>query len=145
GMYCKKCGRSIDEDGLNECAGCSKESTHAATCTHPTFTAEVDVNRITDRRRFTAGVRVLCTACGRPFRFIGLPSRIDSKRPGVNVFGTNVMLPIEPAEEWLAPQPSPLGLPVAVDPTDERLNPVAYMIGYLAGVYGRLADNGLHA
>ena len=44
-------------------------------CDHPEFHADVAVGRIEDLGRFLAEVKVHCTKCGEPFRFLGLTPR----------------------------------------------------------------------
>lgn len=69
-------------------------------CDHPDFVAGVDVNRLQTSGRFVADVRVMCAACGTPFRFLGIPeSGIIFEEPLVSAFGHEVHLPIEPIED----------------------------------------------
>jgi len=58
------------------------------------FSAEVDVNRLEDVGRFTADVRVKCSQCGEPFRFLGLPCGLDLTGASVSVDGTEAHLAI---------------------------------------------------
>ena len=65
-------------------------------CEHLNFAAEVNVNRIVDKGRFSADVRIRCAECGMPFRFIGASAGYSPDRPTVNVDGTTLCAPIEP-------------------------------------------------
>jgi hypothetical protein len=68
------------------------------TCEHPEFNAEVDVVRLDDVGAFTAAVRIHCLACDEPFVFIGsLPSGLSSMEPRVNIDGSELRAPIQPA------------------------------------------------
>lgn len=44
-------------------------------------------------------VEVACAECGLPFRFEGLPARIESDRPGINHSGSQLFAPVWPAPE----------------------------------------------
>jgi hypothetical protein len=65
-------------------------------CPHEQFEANVEVNRIIDKGRFTADVRILCAQCKIPFRFIGVDAGFSPDFPTVNVDGTELCAPIEP-------------------------------------------------
>lgn len=65
-------------------------------CDHPDFEAHVAVARLSDSGRFNADVRIKCTKCGEPFRFIGLPCGIDLNGAAVSVDGTEARLAIAP-------------------------------------------------
>lgn len=66
-------------------------------CDHPSFEANVNVNRILKPQLvFVAEVTVKCAACGCVFEFKDLPKRISTRRVGVNLDSTCVSLPIAP-------------------------------------------------
>jgi hypothetical protein len=64
------------------------------TCEHIRFHADVSVNTVADIGRHTASIRIKCSDCGRPMRFIGLPIGTDLNSPTVNQDGTEAHLPI---------------------------------------------------
>jgi hypothetical protein len=75
-----------------------------ASCDHPDFTADVDVNRIgtgdTDDgspRAYMADVRVSCLACGERFEWMGLAAGMSFAHPMVSVDGTELHAPMRPA------------------------------------------------
>lgn len=68
-------------------------------CDHPEFVAEVDVNRIEDKGRFSADVRIKCVACGKPMRFLGLPMGLDCNGAAVSPDGTEGRFAIHPVNE----------------------------------------------
>ena len=68
-------------------------------CTHPEFAAEVDVQRIEDKGRFFADVRIKCAVCGKPLRFLGLPMGLDCNGAAVSPDGTEARLAIHPVNE----------------------------------------------
>lgn len=72
-------------------------------CEHPDFAASVTVNRLADSGRFAADVTIRCTACGVPFRFIGLPCGVDLNGAAVSVDGTEARLAIAPQGEVATP------------------------------------------
>lgn len=65
-------------------------------CEHGDFAASVTVNRLEDSGRFEADVRITCTQCGVPFRFLGLPAGVDLNGAAVSVDGTEARLAIAP-------------------------------------------------
>lgn len=67
-------------------------------CIHPTFAAHVDVTRLEDSGRFAADVRVRCTACNRPFTFLGLRAGLAMDGAAVSVDGQEARLAIAPAD-----------------------------------------------
>lgn len=82
-------------------------------CDHPDFAAEVDVNRLSDSGRFQADVRIRCSKCGTPFRFIGLPAGIDLEGAATSVGGTEARLAIAPKGEVLSVlEGAPIGFTV---------------------------------
>lgn len=77
-------------------------------CPHLDFAARVDVHRITRVEAgavawFQADVRIECTACHLPFRFIGLPSGLDMNGAAVSLDGFEARLAIAPKGEVLTP------------------------------------------
>lgn len=63
-------------------------------CEHLDFSADVQVARIENVGRFMADVRIKCTHCGEPFRFLGLPAGIDLEGAAVSVDGYEARLAI---------------------------------------------------
>jgi len=72
-------------------------------CPHKTFHCEVTVNRLDDTGRFSADVRVICTDCDTPFRFLGLPLGLDLNGACVSFDGTEARLAIAPKGEAVPP------------------------------------------
>ena len=70
-------------------------------CDHPDFEASVTVNRLEDIKQFAADVHITCRACGRAFKFLGLPGGLHPDRPTASVDATEARLPIAPMEEGL--------------------------------------------
>ena len=73
-------------------------------CAHMTFSANVAVNRIEDKGRFAADIRIKCAECGLPFQFMGL-------EPGLDMNGARVSLDGLEARMAICPQgkvPSPM-------------------------------------
>ena len=68
-------------------------------CTHPDFAVEVTVTRFEDTRRFMADIMVRCTACGEPFRFMGVPGGISWEHPAAAIDVLELHCPIEPEGE----------------------------------------------
>lgn len=66
-------------------------------CEHENFRADVAVNRLLDSGMFAADVKIECTDCGEPFRFVGLPAGVSFERPMVAIDGLELRAPIEPA------------------------------------------------
>ena len=69
------------------------------TCEHEDFLASVNVNGMKDSGRFMADVRISCTQCGIPFRFIGLPFGVDFNGASVSADTTEARLAIAPKGE----------------------------------------------
>ncbi len=67
-----------------------------AICKHPDFAARVVVNRLEDTGRFMADVTVNCSACGEPFRFVGVPFGVSMAQPMVSIDGFELRIPIAP-------------------------------------------------
>lgn len=68
-------------------------------CKHENFLGDVSVNRIEDVGRFIADVRIKCTDCGVPMRFIGLPAGVDLNGASVSIDATEARLAIAPQGE----------------------------------------------
>lgn len=67
------------------------------------FSAHVAVNRIEDKGRFAADVRIRCADCGLPFQFMGLEPGIDMNGARVSLDGLEARMAICPQGQ----QPSP--------------------------------------
>lgn len=68
-------------------------------CEHKNFSADVVVNRLEDTGRFNADVKIRCTDCDTPFRFIGLPAGLDLNGAAVSVNGEEGRFAIAPRGE----------------------------------------------
>lgn len=71
-------------------------------CKHENFAANVDVVRLSDSGRFAADVRINCTQCGMPMRFIGLPCGLDLNGAATNPDATEARLAIAPKGEVIS-------------------------------------------
>jgi hypothetical protein len=65
-------------------------------CQHEDFKVEADVTRLSDSGRYTMDVRVRCTQCNLPFRFIGLPAGLDLNGAATSADATEARLAIAP-------------------------------------------------
>lgn len=72
------------------------------TCDHEKFAAHVVVNRLSDSGRFQADVRIQCSECGKPFRFIGLLAGLDLNGAATNPDATEARLAIAPEGEFIS-------------------------------------------
>ena len=77
-------------------------------CEHNDFFATVNVGRIQRGEggpvyRYSADVRIVCTQCGVPMRFIGLPAGVDLNGAAVSIDGTEARLAIAPKGEVITP------------------------------------------
>lgn len=73
-------------------------------CLHETFSAKVEIDRITDGERgpvtsFMCHVTVTCDQCRVPFQFIGLPLGLQMRGAAMSVDGQEARLAIAPAGE----------------------------------------------
>lgn len=83
------------------------------TCKHEAFDCNVMVNRIEDIGRFMADVKVECSQCKTPFRFIGLPAGVDYNGACVSVDGTEGRFAIAPKGAVLSElEGTPIGFTV---------------------------------
>lgn len=74
------------------------------TCKHMNFEASVQVDRIEDKGRFMAEVRIKCTDCGTPMQFMGLKPGFDPNGATVSLDGLEANIGIYPQGQ----QPNPL-------------------------------------
>ncbi len=70
-------------------------------CEHMNFRGEVDVHRLcptedTPATRFTTDLRVKCSDCGMPFRFLGSRFGVDPKEPTLSVDSLELRIPMYP-------------------------------------------------
>jgi len=72
-------------------------------CKHQNFEANCEMARIEDIGRFVLHVRVRCSACGVPMRFLGLPLGLDYNSATVRFDGTEARLAVYPAGETVPP------------------------------------------
>ena len=73
-------------------------------CKHENFLADVQVNRLPETeggpvKRYCADVRIKCTDCDLPFRFIGLPAGLDLNGAATSIDATEARLAIAPKGE----------------------------------------------
>jgi hypothetical protein len=68
-------------------------------CKHESFDAHVSVGRMEDTGRFMADVKITCTECNEPFRFLGVPPGISWERPACSIDSLELHAPIEPEGE----------------------------------------------
>lgn len=68
-------------------------------CPHNDFSLSAVVTRIEEKGRFQADIRIRCTDCGLPFRFIGLPAGLDLNGAATSVDATEARLAIAPRGE----------------------------------------------
>lgn len=71
-------------------------------CAHENMDAGVEVNRLTTIHggpvtAYSADIRIQCTDCGEPFRWIGVRAGAMPDRPMVSVDETELHAPIRPA------------------------------------------------
>jgi hypothetical protein len=77
----------------------TEPTTDPKDCTHPDFYANVGVARLEDSGKFLAEVRVKCSACGMPFRFLGVPAGVAFYEPRTSIDDLELRAPIEPEME----------------------------------------------
>jgi len=67
-------------------------------CSHPDFSAEVQVDRLQDAGRFVASVQIHCAVCKEPFVFVtkDVQSGLLPDDPTTSVDGTEARWPIRP-------------------------------------------------
>jgi len=68
-------------------------------CPHPNFFASVNIARLEDSGKFVADIRIKCTACEEPFRFVGVAAGLRFDGPTCSIDGTELHAPIEPELE----------------------------------------------
>jgi hypothetical protein len=71
-------------------------------CTHDRFTTVAEMARLVDPDTeevvmLRVKLKVTCSDCGLPFRFVGLPTAESTKFPTVNPDATELRAPVEPA------------------------------------------------
>ena len=99
-----------------------KPSTAGAACEHMNFRCEASIGRLSQVEGgpitgYCADVRISCTECGVPFRWIGLAAGNHPSQPRVSIDGTELRAPLEPAlHEKFAPAAS-----YVMPPSRERL------------------------
>lgn len=72
-------------------------------CEHEELRATVTVVRYAEYQqegedRRMAEIEIVCTKCGRPFRFEGVPGGLSPSAPRVDFLGTELRAPIVPAD-----------------------------------------------
>lgn len=68
-------------------------------CPHMNFDANVAVARLEDSGRFNAEIKIKCTDCQKPFRFLGLKVGLDTEGAMISFDGTEAHLAIVPVDE----------------------------------------------
>ncbi len=87
-------------------------------CEHNNFSAEVDVNRLEKGNggpihRYQADIRIKCTECGVPMRFIGLPAGTDLNGACTSINAEEGRFAIAPKGEVLSSlEGAPIGFSV---------------------------------
>jgi len=89
--------------GNGHVPACSNYRVPDPKCEHKDFNATVAVNRIEDKGRYIAEIRITCAECGAPFRFIGLPGGLDLNGATTNIDGTEGSFAIAPRSQVLTP------------------------------------------
>lgn len=77
-------------------------------CEHEDFEVDAKVIRLSDSGRFTMDVRVKCTQCEHPFRFLGLPMGVDLNGATTSADGTEGRFSIHPKGVPVPPIPAHL-------------------------------------
>lgn len=81
-------------------------------CVHLNFLADVSVSRLKNEEEapddqpvsnYLAEVKIKCSECGKPFRFIGLPCGVDLTGAAVSIDGQEARLRILPYDQVLTP------------------------------------------
>ena len=72
-------------------------------CAHMNFSANVAVNRIEDKGRFAADIRIRCAECGLPFQFLGLKPGLDANGARVSLDGLEARMAICPQGQVPSP------------------------------------------
>lgn len=66
------------------------------TCTHEAFGCACAVTFIEDRKCWNADIKIACTQCGEPFKFLGLPAGLSFLSPRVSITADALRAPIAP-------------------------------------------------
>ncbi len=71
-------------------------------CLHLNFLTEAGIHRLMDREDgpvtgYTADIRIKCTDCGLPFRFLGFAAGSHFAEPRVSADALTLRAPLEPA------------------------------------------------
>ena len=72
-------------------------------CEHENFMTEACIVRLTDTdgspvTGYRVDIKIHCTDCDRPFAFIGCMRGYNLAGPAMNIDGTELTIPIEPAK-----------------------------------------------
>jgi hypothetical protein len=84
-------------------------------CKHENFDGAIRIDRIEDKGRFMADIKVTCRDCGTPMQFMGL-------EPGINFDGATVSL-------------DGLELRIGIHPQGQRPNPLQKLLGYTVNAH----------
>ena len=66
-------------------------------CDHKETEATVEVTCLEDSGKWAADLKLKCSKCGVPFRFIGVPGGLSFSHPTITIDGQELCMPIEPA------------------------------------------------
>lgn len=77
-------------------------------CDHPNFSAQVDVNRLSQKdggpiTSYVSEIRVECAECGQPFKFICPDVGMMTDRPCISPNGQELRVYVEPSDGSLDP------------------------------------------
>lgn len=100
----KKMGDIEDNAGSVSVGGLAADTGMIGECPHMHFVADVAVGRLEpskagEKMRFCADVKIQCSDCGLPFRFIGLPAGLDLNGAATSIDATEARLAIAPKGE----------------------------------------------
>jgi hypothetical protein len=65
-------------------------------CSHAGQRVAAAVHRFIDRPEWMAEITIVCTDCGTPFKFLGLPSGVSFRQPRVSIDSRELVAPIAP-------------------------------------------------
>lgn len=76
-------------------------------CDHPQFKVSSSVQRLGTSNHIRVCAIVFCTACGKQFEFMGLPTGYNPDGAGTSEDRRKVFLAIQPATQGIVLQPFP--------------------------------------
>lgn len=66
------------------------------TCKHEAFGVHADVTFLEDRKCWFADIKIGCTQCGEPFKFLGVPAGLSFIAPRASITADELRAPIAP-------------------------------------------------